>query len=89
MFNKPKGVFLESAQYSLESVKIVIKNFRDDRNTLPISMSKDNIKCLDFDLDKVVFSSAPASQVKIAEINPYRAEVNPYNKTWLEVMDMV
>jgi hypothetical protein len=89
MFNKPKVVFLESAQYSLESVKIVIKNFRDDRNTLPISMSKDNIKCLDFDLDKVVFSSVPTSQAKIAEIYPCKAEVNPYNKTWLEVMDMV
>ena len=89
MFNKSKVVFLESAQYSLESVKIVIKNFRDDRNTLPISMSKDNIKCLDFDLDKVVFSSVPTSQAKIAEIYPCKAEVNPYNKTWLEVMDMV
>ena len=89
MFNKPKVVFLESAQYSLESVKIVIKNFRDDRKTLPISMSKDNIKCLDFDLDKVVFSSVPTSQAKIAEIYPCKAEVNPYNKTWLEVMDMV
>ena len=89
MFNKSKVVFLESAQYSLESVKIVIKNFRDDRNTLPISMSKDNIKCLDFDLDKVVFSSVPTYQAKIAEIYPCKAEVNPYNKTWLEVMDMV
>ena len=83
-------MFIESVQYSpegspwalLKSVRVVIKNFRDDQKTLPVSSSKDNIKCLDFDLDKAVFRLAPKSPVKIAE-------VNPYNKTWLEVMDMV
>jgi hypothetical protein len=61
---------------------MVVKNVKDDQKMLPVSMAKDNIKCLDFDMDKVVFTSTPRSSVKMAV-------VNPYNKTLLEVMDMV
>ena len=75
-------MFIELNGSLIESVRVVIKNLRDDQKTLPVSTSKDNIKCLDFDLDKAVFRSLPRSQVKIAE-------VNPCNKSWLEVMDMV
>ena len=86
----PLGALLESVQYSpkgspwalLEKVKVVIKNYADDKKGLPISTAKDKVKCLDFDMDKVVFVSAPKSPVKLAEINPH-------NKSWLEVMDKV
>ncbi len=74
-------MFIESVQYSLQSVKVVIKNYTDNQKMLPVSMS-DNVKCLDFDLDKVVFRPAPSSPIKLAE-------VNPYNKTLLDVMEMV
>jgi hypothetical protein len=75
-------MFIESVQYSLQSVKVVIKNFKAEQKVLPVSTTKDKVRCLDFDMDKVVFVSAPRSPVKLAE-------VNPYNKTWLEVLDMV
>jgi len=75
-------MFIESVQYSLQSVSLVIKNYKDDQKVLPVSTTKDNVKCLDFDLDKVVFRPVPKSPVRLAE-------VNPYNKSWLEVMDMV
>ncbi len=75
-------MFIESVQYSLQSVKIVIKNFKDEQKVLPVTTAKDKVRCLDFDMDTVVFTAAPKSPVKLAE-------VNPYNKTWLEVMDMV
>jgi hypothetical protein len=75
-------MFIESVQYSLQTVRVVIKNFKDERKVLPVSAAKDNVKCLDFDMDTVVFTAAPRSLVKLAQ-------VNPYNKTWLEVMDMV
>ena len=65
----------------LERVNVVIKNIQGHQNMLPISTSN-NIKCLDFDVDNVVFRPAPKSPVKLAE-------VNPYNKSMLEVMDMV
>jgi hypothetical protein len=75
-------MFIEFVQYSLETVRAVIKNYTDEKKGLPISTAKDNVKCLDFDMDKVVFTSAPKSPVKLAEINPH-------NKSWLEVMDNV
>ncbi len=75
-------MFIESVQYSLQTVRVVIKNYTDEQKVLPVSTAKDKVKCLDFDMDKVVFRSAPKSPVKLAE-------VNPYNKSWLEVMDMV
>ena len=83
-------MFIESVQYSpkgshwalLETVRVVIKNYKDEQKVLPVSTANDKVRCLDFDMDKVVFTSAPRSPVKLAP-------VNPYNKTWLEVMDMV
>jgi hypothetical protein len=75
-------MFIESVQYSLQTVKVVIKNYKDEQKVLPVTTAKDKVRCLDFDMDKVVFRSAPKSPVKLAE-------VNPYNKSWLEVMDMV
>jgi hypothetical protein len=75
-------MFIESVQYSLQSARIVIKNLKDEQIMLPISTVKDKVRCLDFDMDKVVFTSTPKSQVKLVEINPY-------NKSWLEVLDMV
>jgi hypothetical protein len=75
-------MFIESIQYSLQSARIVIKNFKDEQIMLPISTVNDKVRCLDFDMDKVVFTSAAKSPVKLAE-------VNPYNKSWLEVLDMV
>ena len=64
------------------SFKTVIQLYKNNGSMLPVSTAKDKVRCLDFDMDKVVFASAPRSPVKLAE-------VNPYNKTWLEVLDMV
>ena len=75
-------MFIESVQYSLQTVRVIIKNISSEKKVLPVSTSTDNIKCLDFDIDKVVFRPAPKSTRKVAPINPY-------NKSWLEVMDMV
>jgi len=75
-------MFIESVQYSLEQVKIVIKKYSDEQKVLPVSTAKDKVRCLDYDMDKVVFKHAPKAPVKLAQ-------VNPYNKTWFEVMDMV
>ena len=75
-------MFIESVQYSLQTVSVVIKNYTDNKKVLPVTAVNNNIKCLDFDLDKVVFRPVPKSQVRLAKINPY-------NKTWLEVMEMV
>jgi hypothetical protein len=49
---------------------------------LPVSVSKNNKKCLDFDMDNVVFKSVPGSPINCAEIKPHV-------KTWLDVMEMV
>ena len=75
-------MFIESVQYSLQFVLIVIKNISKKENVLPISDSKNNVKCLDFDMDTVVFRSVAKSSTKLSPINPY-------NKSLLEVMDMV
>ena len=75
-------MFIESVQYSLESVRIVIKNIYPEKKVLPISTSTNNVKCLDFDIEKVVFRPAAKTSAKVTPINPC-------NKSWLEVMDMV
>ncbi len=67
---------------SLKNIKGAVRNLKDEQTILPISTVKDKVKCLDYDMDKVVFKSAAKSPVKLAEIKPY-------NKTWLEVMEMV
>jgi hypothetical protein len=67
-------------EYSLQIIHLFIdKNMEHD---LPISTNKNNSKCLDFDMESAVFISLPRSTIKLAQINPS-------NKTWLEVMDMV
>jgi hypothetical protein len=75
-------MFIESVQYSLESVRIVIKNIYPEKKVLPVSTSANNVKCLDFDLDKTVFRQATKTLPKIEPIHPYK-------KTMLEAMDMV
>lgn len=75
-------MFIESLHYSCKSIQIIGKKLTEERNVLPISVSKDNIKCRDFDIDAVVFTSVPKSQVK-------SIEVKQCEKTWLEVMEMV
>lgn len=64
------------------SFKTVIPLYKNNRNILPISCTNNNVKCLDFDMDNVVFKSMPRSSINLAQ-------VNPYNKTQLEVMEMV
>jgi hypothetical protein len=75
-------MFIESVQYSLGKVRELVKNYSDEQKVLPVTTAKNKVKCLDFDMDTVVFRSVPKSPVKSSEINPY-------NKTWLEVMEMV
>jgi hypothetical protein len=75
-------MFIESVQYSLETVRVVIKKKIEKEKGLPISSSKNNIKCLDFDMDKVVFRPVTKSLPKLEPIHPCK-------KTWEEVMDMV
>jgi hypothetical protein len=83
MINKISSkYFIKMFTNSLKNIKGAVKNFKDEQNILPISMAKDKVKCLDFDMDKVVFKSVAKSPVKLAE-------VKPLNKTWLEVMEMV
>ena len=75
-------MFIESVQSSVETVRVVIKNFSKEKKVLPVSTSTNNIKCLDFDLDKTVFRQATKTLPKIEPIHPYK-------KTMLEAMDMV
>jgi hypothetical protein len=75
-------MFIESVQYSLQLVLIVINNISKKENVLPISDTKNNVKCLDFDMDTVVFRSVAKTSTKLSVINPC-------NKSLFEVMDMV
>jgi len=72
-------MFTETIQYSFNAA---IQYYKNKENSLPITSTNNNVKCLDFDLDTIVFKSVPKSPVHLAE-------VNPYNKTLLEVMEMV
>ena len=74
-------MFIEPTVSLFTSMKEVIQNYKNEK-MLPISSTNNNVKCLDFDMDKVVFKSVPSSPIKLAE-------VNPYNKTLLEIMEMV
>ncbi len=74
-------MFIEPTVSLFSSMKEVIQNYKNEK-MLPISSTNNNVKCLDFDMDKVVFKSVPSSPIKLAE-------VNPYNKTLLEMMEMV
>jgi hypothetical protein len=70
----------ESVQYF---VRIVIKKNSEKEKGLPITCTKNNVKCLDFDMDKVVFRQA------VVKTSTKLTPINPCNKTWLEVMDIV
>lgn len=75
-------MFSEPSVALFNTLNVVIKNCKDQQNVLPVSVSKNNKKCLDFDMDNVVFRAAPDSPTNCAE-------VKPYVKTWLDVMEMV
>ena len=77
-------MFIESVQSSLESVSVIINSCSKNKNLLPVSTSTDNKKCLDFDIDKVIFKPAQKSPSKQAQVNP-----NTRKETWFEVMNMV
>jgi len=65
-------MFIEFIQYSLETIRVIVKNFVDDRKTLPITINTNRIKCLDFDIDNVIFINIKPEEVKIAEVIPYK-----------------
>jgi hypothetical protein len=75
-------MFIEPTVALFNSLNVVIKNYTDEQIMLPVSVSKNNKKCLDFDMDNVVFKSVPGSPINCAE-------VKPHVKTWLDVMEMV
>jgi len=52
------------------------------KTALPVTTAKDNIKCLDFDIERTTFRSAEIKTSKPDKIHPYK-------KTMEEVMDMV
>jgi protein associated with RNAse G/E len=66
----------------IDTVKSVLQMYKKNGNILPISSTNNTVKCLDFDMDTVVFKSKPRSSINLAD-------VNPYNKTQFEVMNMV
>lgn len=74
-------MFTEST-LPFDTIKLAIQLYKNNGNILPISSTNNNIKCLDFDMDKVVFKSNPRSSIDLAQ-------VNPFHKTLLEVMEMV
>lgn len=57
----------------------LLQIFQGEQYVLPIYNSNNSIKCLDFNIDTVVF---PTGIKKIIE-------VNPSNNSTLDVMDMV
>lgn len=67
---------------SFDTIKLVVQLYKNNGSILPVSSTNNNTKCLDYDMDKVVFKTAPRTTIKMAE-------VNPYNKTLLDVMEMV
>ena len=75
-------MFIETVQYSLEFIRVTIKQIIDEQKVLPITEAKNTKKCLDFDMDKVVFQKLPNVKIKVQPIYPDKP-------TWLEVMDRV
>lgn len=75
-------MFIESFEYSLEIVRCIIKIYINKNENLPITTIENDVRCLDYDMDKVCFSSIVDSSVKVTT-------VNPYDKTHIEVMEMV
>jgi hypothetical protein len=52
------------AYNSIEKAKNLIKNYKDDQKVLPTSISN-NIKCLDYDMDNVVFKFMTKSPTNV------------------------
>ena len=75
-------MFIETVQYSIEFIRVTVKRIIEEQKTLPTTEAKDNKKCLDFDMDKVVFEKLPRTRIKVQPIYPDKP-------TWLEVMDRV
>jgi hypothetical protein len=60
--------------------------YKNKENILPISTANNNVKCLDFNIDKVVFKSGARLPISIKEIKEIK---HSDKKSLLEVMDMV
>jgi hypothetical protein len=73
------GALLESVQYYLETVRVVIEKCSEEEKVLPTSIQTNN-KCLDFDMDTVAFKSLPPSKVKISKIVPYEKKCSEEEK---------
>jgi len=75
-------MFIESFEYSLNILRYIIKFYINEKEGLPIAVVKNNVRCLDYDMDDIdqcYFTSIVDTQVK----------VSTYNKTCIEVMNMV
>jgi hypothetical protein len=57
--------------------------YKNKENMLPISTANNNVKCLDFNIDKVVFKSGARLPISIKEIK------HSDKKSLLEMMEMV
>jgi hypothetical protein len=73
------GALLESVQYYLETVRLVIEKCSEEEKVLPTSIETNN-KCLDFDMDNVTFKPLPPSKVKISKIIPYKKKCSKEEK---------
>ena len=69
-------MFIAFIQYSLETIRVIVKNFIDERKTLPTHMVTNPVKCLDFDMDNVVFINIKEERVKIAQVIPYERTIH-------------
>ncbi len=73
-------------EYSLVKIIMIIRETIENKSDifgesiLPTTMNTNNVKCLDYDMDKVVFKKMSKSPINLAEINPYYQS---------KVMDMV
>lgn len=73
-------MFVEAFKYSIKTMKMFGQIYKVEEMVLPVSTTSNNVKCLDFDVDKVVFKSAKKRNIHSVEVN---------NKTLLDVMEMV
>jgi len=63
------------------SIRVAVNNFQNSKkDVLPISITKDNKRCLDFDMDKVVFKQIPKSPSSRKE------QVKQYNESAYEMV---
>jgi hypothetical protein len=66
-------MFYEALQYSSKDslwdyIKFIIQNFSNDQKVLPIYTSTNNVRCLDFDMDNVVFEHVKKNPVNFPDI---------------------